>query len=266
MLGAIIGDICGSSYEFDPIKTKDFDMFPRDASVTDDSVMTAAVAEVLLSLSGDESDDEIKDMLVSSMQSWGRRYPNAGYGGRFLRWLFKRNPEPYNSYGNGSAMRVSPAGWLYDTLDETRRMARLTSVVTHDHPEGIKGAEAVASAIYLARCGEDKSRIKEYLEQEFNYDLSRSADDIRPTYSFDVTCQGSVPESIICYLESDGLEDTVRTAISLGGDADTMAAIAGSIAEAEYGVEANLADMAYAYIPDDMLEVVTAFYRRIKGE
>ena len=259
MYGAILGDIIGSAFEFDRgDKTKDFPLFGRESVFTDDSVMTIAVAEALMDSEG-KSDDEIKAALAASMRKWGRRYLYAGYGGRFRIWLFDDSMGPYNSYGNGSAMRASAAGWLYDTLDETRRMARLTAEVTHDHPEGIKGAESVASAIYMARNGRSKSDIKRYIVSEFGYDLSRTCDAIRPGYHHVESCQESVPEAITAFLEGGGFEDVVRTAVSFGGDTDTIGCIAGSMAEAMYGVPAELKQECRARIPEDMLEVLQRF-------
>ncbi|MBQ2634722.1 MAG: ADP-ribosylglycohydrolase family protein, partial [Oscillospiraceae bacterium] len=189
MYGAILGDMIGAPYEFDRgDKTKDFPLFIRGSQFTDDSVMSIAVAEALLDTMG-QTDDEVKAALVQSMQTWGRKYPHAGYGGRFRGWLSEKHPEPYGSYGNGSAMRVSSAGWLYPTLDETRYAARLTAEVTHNHPEGIKGAEATASAIFLARTGKSKDEIQDYIVSEFGYDLSRTCDEIRPTYHHVESCQ-----------------------------------------------------------------------------
>ena len=259
MIGAIIGDIAGSPYEFKGIKHKDFDLFEDRSRFTDDTAMTIAVADALMSLEGGESDEEIRLALAFSMKRWGRRYLNAGYGREFREWLESDDLEPYYSYGNGSAMRVSSTGWLYDDIDTVRHMARLSAEVTHNHPEGIKGAEAVASAIFLVRKGADRDEVKEYLEENFDYDLGLSLDDIRPGYSFDVTCMGSVPESIICYLECDSFEDAVRNAVSIGGDSDTMACMAGAIAEAEYGVPEELVDEAEAFLNEDMLDVLDRF-------
>ena len=245
MYGAILGDMIGAPYEFDRgDKTKDFPLFCRYSQFTDDSVMTVAVAEALLNTIG-KGDVEIKAELVKSMQKWGHTYPNAGYGGMFYYWLREKDPQPYNSYGNGSAMRVSSAGWLYDTLEETRHMARLTAEVTHNHPEGIKGAEATASAIFLARNGKSKSEIRDYIINEFGYDLSRTCDEIRPAYRHVETCQQTVPEAITAFLEGNGFEDVIRTAVSLGGDCDTLTCIAGGIAEAYYGVPDKLKKRMY---------------------
>ena len=260
MIGAILGDMIGAPYEFDRgRKIKDFPLFIADSQFTDDTVMTVAVAEALLGISAEATDTAICDELVSAMQRWGHRYPHAGYGGRFRRWLRARNPEPYNSFGNGSAMRVSSAGWLYPDLPETRRMARLTAVVTHNHPEGIKGAEATASAIYLARTGSSKEEIREYIGHEFGYDLSRTCDEIRPTYHHVESCQETVPEAITAFLEGTDFEDVIRTAVSLGGDCDTLTCIAGSIAEAFYGVPEPLKEECRARLSEDMKDVLNRF-------
>ena len=214
MYGAILGDMIGAPYEFDRgRKTKDFPVFSAGSRFTDDSVMTVAVAEALLDSPGG-TEDRVKAALVRSMQKWGRRYPNAGYGGMFYRWLRKKDPQPYGSFGNGSAMRVSAAGWLYETLEQTRQVARWTAEVTHNHPEGVKGAEATASAIWLARQGSGKEEIREYIIREFGYDLSRTCDEIRPGYYHVETCQQTVPEAITAFLEGTDFEDVIRTAVS----------------------------------------------------
>ena len=239
MYGAILGDMIGSPYEFDRgNKSKDFPLFTAKSRFTDDTVLTVAVAEALLDGPADEAG--MKAQLVQSMQKWGRRYPYAGYGGRFRHWLKSPNPQPYNSWGNGSAMRVSAVGWLFNDMDSVRRMARLTAEVTHNHPEGIKGAEATAAAIFLARSGSSKAEIKAYVEREFGYDLSRSCDEIRPGYRHVESCQETVPEAITAFLEGESFEDVIRTAVSLGGDCDTLTCIAGSIAEGFYGVPEEL--------------------------
>ena len=237
MYGAILGDIIGSPFEFDRgDKTKEFDLFTKGCDFTDDSVMTIAVGEAILAVGPEATVKEIEEAVVTNMQDWGKRYPYAGYGGRFRYWLRERNPKPYGSYGNGSAMRVSAVGWLYDSLERTREVARATANVTHNHPEGIKGAEATASAIYMARNESSKEEIKEYIEREFHYNLDRTLDEIRPGYHMDETCQRTVPEAIIAFLESKDFEDAIRNAVSLGGDTDTLGAITGSIAEAFYGI------------------------------
>ena len=259
MYGALLGDMIGAPYEFDMgNKTKEFPLFCGESHYTDDSVMTIAVAEALLD-SQFREDSEIRTALVKSMRKWGRKYPHAGYGGRFRDWLRAKNPEPYGSYGNGSAMRVSAAGWLFDTLEDTRAKARLTAEVTHNHPEGIKGAEATASAIYLARTGHSKDEIRDFIMKEFGYDLSRTCDQIRPKYYHVESCQGTVPEAITAFLEGTDFEDVIRTAVSLGGDCDTLTCIAGSIAEAFYGMPEQLKDECRSRLPKDMLDILGRF-------
>lgn len=260
MYGAILGDIIGSPFEFDRgDKTKDFKLFSRRSHFTDDSVMTLAVCEALLKVGQDATVKEIEDAVISSMQSWGRRYPHAGYGGYFRRWLTACHPEPYNSFGNGSAMRVSAVGWLYDSLENTRTVAKATANVTHNHLEGIKGAEATASAIFMARNGSSKEEIKKYIENEFHYDLNRTLDEIRPSYHMDETCQKTVPEAIIAFLEAKDFEDAIRNAVSLGGDTDTLGAITGSIAEAYYGIPEWLMTECRKRINRDMRVVLDDF-------
>ena len=259
MYGAILGDMIGAPFEFDRgDKTKDFEMFTEKTEFTDDTVMTIAVAEALMDTMG-QDDEAIRAALVRSMQKWGRKYPDEGYGIRFSRWLRTNYPKPYKSYGNGSAMRVSAAGWLYDTLEETRHMAQLTAEVTHNHPEGIKGAEATASAIFMARNGADKAAIRDYIVREFGYDLSRTCDEIRPTYHHVESCQQTVPEAITAFLEGVGFEDVIRTAVSLGGDCDTLTCIAGSIAEGAYGVPKAMMEACRDRLPADILQVLDRF-------
>ena len=259
MYGAILGDIIGSPYEFDRgNKVKEFPLFSEDSHFTDDSVMTIAVAEALLQAK-DSSDEEIRGAVIRSMRRWGNRYPNAGYGQRFYNWLRVGQPKPYGSYGNGSAMRVSAVGWMYDSLERTRHVARLTAEVTHNHPEGVKGAEAIASAIFLARTGKSKAEIRDYIIAEFGYDLSRTCDEIRPGYHHDESCQRTVPEAITAFLEGEGFEDVIRTAVSLGGDCDTLTCIAGGIAEAFYGVPIMLEVECRARVAEDMERVIDAF-------
>ena len=260
MYGAILGDIIGSPYEFDRgNKTKDFPLFSRNSKFTDDSVMTLAVADAFLSIAPNTDDADIRRRLIQSMQFYGQTFPHAGYGGMFRRWLKAPNPQPYGSYGNGSAMRVSSAGWLFDNLETVRHMARLSAEVTHNHPEGIKGAEATAIAIYLARTGSTKAEIKAYIEANFHYDLSRTCDEIRPTYHHVESCQETVPEAITAFLEGESFEDVIRTAVSLGGDCDTLTCIAGSIAEAFYGVPEELKAECCKRLPEDLLEVLRRF-------
>ena len=259
MYGAFLSDMIGSPFASDRgNKTKDFPLFSRRSQFTDDSVMTAAVAEALMDTAGG-TDKEIRAAVAASMQKWGRRYPHAGYGARFRYWLAAERPRPYGSYGNGSAMRVSAAGWLADTLEETRRLARLSADVTHDHPEGIKGAESVAAAIFMARTGSGKEEIRAYVTREFGYDLTRTCDEIRPFYRHDESCQKTVPEAFTAFLEGTDFEDVIRTAVSLGGDCDTLTCIAGSMAEAFYGVPETLKDECRKRLPKDMLAVLERF-------
>ena len=270
MLGAILGDMIGAPYEFDRgDKTKNFPLFSADSEFTDDSVMTIAVAEALLDASEqgvEDSEEEVKALLVQSMRSWGKRYPNAGYGGRFIQWLFDETMGPYNSFGNGSAMRVASAGWLYDNLKTTRKMARWTAEVTHNHAEGVKGAEATASAIFLARHRVDKELIKTYIIQEFGYDLSSTCDEIRPGYYHNESCQKTVPEAITAFMEGNDFEDVIRTAVSLGGDCDTLTCIAGSMAEAFYGIPAEIMDEGLIRLTEEMKAVVKRFYQAISEQ
>ena len=232
MLGAIIGDTAGSVYKFDNIKTTDFPFFSNRSDFTDDSIMSFAVADWLL-----HDSDHTHPALEEAMVRIAHEFPNpiGGYGGGFYRWLFSgRERKPYNSWGNGSAMRVSAVGWAFDTFEETLRVAELSASITHNHPEGIKGAQATAAAIFLARNGKTKNEIKSYIEETFGYDLHRTCDEIRPYYQFDESCQGTVPEAIIAFLDSSDFENAIRLAVSLGGDSDTMACITGGIAEAYY--------------------------------
>ena len=260
MYGAILGDIIGSPYEFDMgNKSKEFPLFSERSHFTDDSVMTFAVAEVFLDDDLLMNDEVIRQRLIESMQRYGKLYPRAGYGGMFRHWLKSDSPQPYGSYGNGSAMRVSSVAWLFDDLGMVRYMARLSAEVTHNHPEGIKGAEATASAIYLARTGCTKQEIKSYIENRFGYDLSRTCDEIRPGYHHVETCQETVPEAITAFLEGESFEDVIRTAVSLGGDCDTLTCIAGSMAEAFYGVPEELKQECRNRLPEPLLAVLQKF-------
>ena len=261
MYGAIIGDMVGAPYEFDRSpKIKDFGpLFIKESMFTDDSVMTIAVADALIKAGPDADGNLIRENVVQCMKDWGHRYPHAGYGGRFGAWLHFDDNQPYGSYGNGSAMRVSAAGWLYDSMDRTREVAAVTAEVTHNHPEGIKGAEATAAAIFLARNGASKEEIREYVTSEFGYDLSRTCDEIRPTYFHVESCQETVPEAITAFLEGEDFEDVIRTAVSLGGDSDTLTCIAGSIAEAFYGVPEEMREECRKRLPEDMIKVLDLF-------
>lgn len=253
MLGAIAGDIIGSVHESAPIKTTAFPLFGPGSRFTDDTVLSVAVAAAILD----------SRLYQASLRHYGQRYPDAGYGASFHRWLMNPGPRPYDSWGNGSAMRVSPVGFAFDSEQAVLAEARRSAECTHNHPEGIKGAQAVALAIFRARGGADKEAIRDEISERFGYDLQRSVDAIRPDYGFDVSCQGSVPESIICFLESADWESAVRNAVSLGGDSDTMACMAGGIAEAFYGpVPAAVHDQVQAYLTHELWEVVERFYRR----
>ena len=260
IIGAIAGDIIGSSREFRPIKRKKFSLFNDYSIFTDDTVMTLAIASWLI------KDKTSTKTLVSEIKCFGLKYPDAGYGGMFINWLFQENPNPYGSWANGSAMRVSPVAWVADSLSETQRLAEMSANVTHNHPEGVKGALATADAIYLARIGSSKDEIKQHIEYSYGYDLDRKIDDIRPNYKFDVSCSGSVPESIICFLEASDFEDTIRNAVSLGGDADTQAAIAGSIASAYWEVPAKISAKSLYILDENLLEVFIKFMDMYGGK
>ena len=249
MYGAILGDIIGSSHEWRRIKTEDFELFTKFNKVTDDTVLTIATADAILH----------EKSFESAYHEWGNRYPNAGYGGKFDHWLDSEEMKPYGSFGNGSAMRVSPIGWAYDSLTEVLLHAEQSAAVTHNHPEGIKGAKAVAGAIYIARSGGTKDDIRQFINESIGYDLTRTVSEIRPRYRFDSTCQGSVPESIICFLESTSYEDAVRKAVSLGGDSDTQACIAGSIAEALYGIPGEMIAQVRMYAPGPIIKIASEF-------
>ena len=258
MLGAIFGDIVGSVYEFNNTFDYGFELLSRRSEPTDDSYMTLAVAKALMESRG-QDDGAVRRAVVENMLAIGRAHPDGGYGGRFLDWLYSDDPQPYNSFGNGSAMRVSPVGWFYGTLEETLHAAKLTAEVTHDHPEGIKGAQAVAAAIFMARNGASKAEIKAYVEQTFEYDLDRTLDEIRPTYGFYEICQKSVPEAIIAFLEGTDYEDVIRKAVSLGGDSDTIACMAGSVAEAFFGMPQEFKDEAFARLDAPMQQIVREY-------
>ncbi|CAB5104366.1 Putative hydrolase [Olavius algarvensis associated proteobacterium Delta 3] len=253
MLGAIAGDIIGSVYEGRPIRTKDFPLFSEYSTFTDDTVLTVAVADAILN----------QREYGANIKSYGRRYPHAGYGGSFYRWLLTDESRPYDSWGNGSAMRVSPVGFAFESMEEVLREAEKSAAVTHNHPEGIRGAQAVALGVYLARTGHSKEDIRGEITTRLEYDLNRTVEGIRPGYRFDISCQGSVPESIIAFLDSVGVVDAIRNAISLGGDSDTMACIAGGIAEAFYGgVPEEMVAEVRRRLPKDLIQVVEAFQER----
>ena len=253
MLGAVIGDIAGSRFEFDNYRHTDFDIFSPDSDFTDDTICTVAIADWVL--------QGCNDNLASILQSWCRTYPcpKGAYGGCFSQWIEWKDPEPYNSWGNGSAMRVSAVGWAFATLEETLHFAEQSAAVTHNHPEGIKGAQAVAAAIFWARTGMGKAQIKENITRQFGYDLSQSCDQIRPHYHFNESCQETVPQAVTAFLESDDFEHAIRLAVSLGGDSDTLAAITGSIAEAYYGIPASMREHALAILPRCIAETLLTF-------
>lgn len=259
ILGAIVGDIVGSTHEFLQDKEYDFELFTERNDFTDDSVMTIAVADWL---SQGDTLPLNSDNLPIIMRCWGKRHPWRGYGGMFHRWLLSDYEEyhhPYNSYGNGAGMRVSACGYAATTLDEALALAEMSAEVSHNHPEGIKGAQTIAAAIFLARQHQPKEVIRDYIEEQFGYNLQRTCDEIRPDYEFDETCQGSCPEAIIAFLDSSNFEDAIRLAVSLGGDADTIGAMTGSIAAAYYGVPDDIALNALGYLPEEMVEVLIRF-------
>ncbi len=256
MLGAVAGDIVGSRFEWGNIKTKEFLLFTRSCRPTDDSVMTLAVARALLDCRGDWRD--LSARVVERMRELGNRYPKAGYGGRFTAWLRSPDPKPYGSFGNGSAMRVSPCAWAAGSLEEVKALSRAVTEVTHDHPEGIKGAEAAAVAGWMALRGCSMEEIRQKITGEY-YPLDFTLDEIRPTYQFDVTCQGSVPQALESFFESVSFEDALRNAVSIGGDSDTIAAIAGGIAEAYYGIPVEIRERARGYLKPDLRKILDDF-------
>ncbi len=254
MIGAAAGDIAGSRFERgNGIKSKEFELFTPECRFTDDTVMTAAVCRALMKSTGHP--ERLREEAVKSMQMLGRRYPDAGYGKLFREWLFSDRPEPYGSFGNGSAMRVSACGWAAGTLEEAKQFSREVTAVTHNHPEGLKGAEAVAAAVFLAKTGKTIPEIRAFLTKHY-YPAEHSLNEIRPGYRFDSSCQGSVPQALLCFYESQSFEDAVRNAVSLGGDSDTIAAMAGSIAEAFYGVPPGIRGRALAYLTPDLREIL----------
>jgi type I restriction enzyme M protein len=258
VLGAIIGDIVGSIYECHNIKTKQFELFDNKSIFTDDSVMTCAVAQAMIDVNVINDENDTKKAIIRSMIEVGRQYPNCGYGGSFRKWVLGGDQQPYNSFGNGSAMRVSSVAWVSDDMETVMRLAKNTAEVSHNHPEGILGAQAVAASILLARRHGTQSVIRSYVHEHF-YNMDFSLDSIRDGYRFDVTCQGTVPQAIMAFLESTSFEDTIRNAISIGGDSDTLAAISGSIAEAAYGIPEETQEKAVSYIDGQIFDVVSRF-------
>ncbi len=262
MLGAIIGDIAGSRFEWRNRKSKEFTLLHRHCHYTDDSVMSLAVCQALLDCG--ENLKGLERGVIATMQAWGKAYPRVGYGGRFQQWLEQEQPTRYRSFGNGAAMRVSGCGWAGSSLEEVQRLSKIVTAVTHNHPEGLKGAEATAVAVYLARTGSSREEIRSYLQEHY-YALDFTLDAIRPTYHFDVSCQGSVPQALEAFLESTSFEDALRNAISIGGDSDTIGAIAGSVAEAYYGVPVKLREQALSYLDVPMVQLLQRFEERFAG-
>lgn len=258
MIGAICGDIVGSVYEWNNHRSKEFELFDERCDFTDDTVMTLAIAEGLMN-GGTEAD------YAEAMQRLGRAYPGRGYGGHFAEWLYMDEPSAYNSFGNGSAMRAAAVGWAFDTLEETEAAARETALPTHNHPEGIKGAQATAAAIFMARNGLSKQEIRDYIENRYGYNLRRTMDEIRPVYLFNETSQETVPEAIIAFLESTDFEDAIRCGISLGGDSDTLTAVTGAIAEAAYGITDELQTMIFSYLPPELKNICLRFQDWLKA-
>lgn len=254
IIGAIAGDVIGSAYEFNPTRDYHFELFTPESTFTDDTVLTMANALWLL-----EDQEQTHERLVEIMRDMCNRYMGRGYGGRFARWITDKDPQPYNSYGNGSAMRVSPVGYYAQTLDEALNLAKVSAEVTHNHPEGIKGAQATAAAIFLARQGKKKEDIKAYIEKEIGYDLSRTLEQIRPDYTFNELCQTTVPEAITCYLEGYNYEDVIRLAVSLAADADTLAAIAGPIASAVWEVPNEISQPVIARLSEEFCTTLLRF-------
>lgn len=261
MLGAIIGDIIGSAYEFRPHKSKEFPLFSEKSEYTDDTIMTLAVANSLVICKGNSQN--LSTAVTMEMRRLGNKYPYAGYGGDFRTWIRNADLGPYNSYGNGAAMRISPVGFVSKTVEEAKDLAYKVTCVTHNHEEGLKGAEAVAVSIVLIKQGYTKERLEKYINDNY-YNMSFSLNEIRASYHFDETCQGSVPQAIKCFLEASSFEDTIRNCVSLGGDADTMAAIAGSLAEAFYGIKDQLKVRSLSYLPDDLKQILTTFYNTFR--
>ena len=263
MLGAIIGDIAGSRFEWKNYKGKDFEFFHKDCEFTDDSVMTIAVAQALMDTAPKYND--LDKASVKRMQEIGHLYPDAGYGGHFQTWLMERQPKPYGSYGNGAPMRVSACGFMAKSLDEAKRLSYEVTKVSHNHPEGIKGAEATTVAVYMAWNGKSKEDIKKYIVKNY-YKLDFTIDSIRPKYRYDISSQGSVPPAIEAFLEGKDFEDVIRNAISIGGDSDTIGAIAGGIAEAYFGIPAEMQKKAKTYLDDRLIKIVDDFYKKLPAK
>lgn len=258
MTGAICGDVIGSKYEKKNIKTKNFELLTKENNYTDDTIMTCAIAKACIEYKKSKDTIKFRENCIKNMRTMGLKYINAGYGGYFIQWILSSNPQPYNSYGNGSAMRVSPIAYVSNSLEEVEQLAEISASVSHNHPEGIKGAKAVASAIWLLLSGESKDRVKEYIETKY-YKLDFTIDEIRPSYKFDVTCQGTIPQAIMAFLESNDFEEAIRIAISLGGDSDTIAAITGGLAEAYYSIPKRIISGVKEFLDDYLIDIIDEF-------
>lgn len=260
MKGAIIGDIVGSIYEFDNLKSKNFELFKPECEFTDDSVLTVAVAEALLNFNPDD-EENFKENLIDIFHKYGELYPDVGYGGHYLSWVEHKHREPYNSCGNGSAMRTSAVGWYAKSIEECERIAKLCAEITHNHPDGIAGAQATAGVIFLARNGASKDELKAYMEKYYPVDFT--IDEIRPTYEYEIINKTTVPQAFRCFYEATNFEDTIRNAISIGGDSDTVAAIAGSMAEAFFSIPEDMAETGMSYLDNYVSEIIEEFYKTI---
>lgn len=256
MLGAIIGDIVGSRFELVNYKAKDFELFNQSCRYTDDTVMTIAIAKAILEAKSDYSD--LTENAIYFMRQFGRNYPYAGYGLNFFNWIFQENPTPYNSWGNGAAMRVSSVGFAAKSIEEAKKLSKTVTEVTHNHPEGLKGAEAISVAIYMARNGKSKDEIKQYMQENY-YKYDAIVEELQKNYKFDISTQGSVPPALECFYESTDFEDCIRNAISIGGDSDTIGAIVGGLAEAYYGIPEEIKNSALKYLPVEFVEIIEEF-------
>lgn len=262
MIGVIIGDIAGSRFEFNNIKTKKFNLFSNECRPTDDSIMSLAIAKALLLCNGKY--DNLGEITIRTMRELGKKYEKCGFGGRFRVWLKSENPASYGSFGNGSAMRVSPVAYAANSMEEVKDLARKVTEITHNHEDGLKGGECIAVAVWMARQGQSKEEIKSEMEKYYSLDFT--LDEIRPTYTFKVSCMESVPQAIVSFLESNSFEDTIRNAISIGGDCDTTAAIAGSIAEAYYGVPSDIKEKALSYLDNDLTNILNNFEEKFNSD
>lgn len=256
MFGAIIGDIIGSRFEFDNYKNKNFDLFDSKCHYTDDTITTLAICKALMECN--KNYNILIETTIKCMQELGNIYPRAGYGEMFYNWLKSRNPQPYNSLGNGAAMRISAIAYEANSIEEVKELSNIVTAITHNHPEGLKGAEATAISIFLVRIGKSKEEIKTYIQKNY-YNIDFTIDEIRESYIFNETCQGTVPYALECFFESNSFEDAIRIAISLGGDSDTISAITGSIAEAYYGIPSHIKEKAISYLDDNLYSIIKDF-------